>query len=285
MKGLLAVLSLFLVIQAACGLSTVPLFSWSGPATSSSSVEVISRSIRSQELQNKLANVISQQQPEIVVAVIADEMSTAQFSQLAGAFNQAQAPLSFIKNNINAASVSLSAPYTVPLLHSPLSSSLSALVSRVSPNAQSVSFNVVDESDVEQVLAWLDAHEELLSNGVVDVVVIKVQSASEAGSVLSKLTEKLSAAQYLAIFSADSAPSMQTTFAVDAEPAFTFLQSGLAANATVLEGPQYIYPDVLIALIIFIPLIFLLIFAVQCMMSIQAPVRFATTKIVIGKEY
>jgi hypothetical protein len=67
-------------------------------------------------------------------------------------------------------------------------------------------------------------------------------------------------------------------------PTSTVAQASKVINSNTV-GPQYITPNILIAVMIGLFLVFILLIGVQCLMGVERPLRMTSTPLQLSKEY
>jgi len=277
--------------------SSIPLFLWSGSQIFIGGHNVDARVQSPSSLDSLFSALLSagenpallsSQSPEVVVALVTPTLGT-------GASSASE--LSNLQSTVADARSSLSLPYSRAI-----SAALSPALA-TAPGAQTIRAKLGHEDDAcESLLSRLagDKFASIYRNGKTDAIVIKAQSVAAADACVSRVSDlvnQLTAGQFVALFSAEAAdvhvatefPSPRQSvplfstmaafrpLAVPPLPPFT--------NTTIYYGPQYITANILIGLLCALLVIVTALCGVSCLMNIKPPLRFATQRLNVGREY
>jgi len=230
----------------------------------------------------------SPSRPEVLVSFVFQKESSASALQEAGAFSGTQAPVfEFLQRALRAAKSSL----VVPFLRTN-NQAISQVLSSALASANGTTVKL-EGGTCEAILSGLASHDAIFHNGATDLLLIQPHSLDGAcmDRILTAVTSLSRPGHMLALFTADStgAPPVVTTFV--GEEVGRLAQRRLLASAamnastTTIVGIQYVNAPILAGLALsFLMLIFLWV-GVSCLMSIQAPVRFASQALPVPKEY
>jgi hypothetical protein len=172
----------------------------------------------------------------------------------------------------------------------------------LSSKSQTISTKLAADStaDCDNLLARLsgDKFSSIFSNGVPDLLLVTSEDISSTNACIKRVSEKVSkltSGRYVGLFTAETAtPAVRTVFAeglsaaalLQSSAPITHSTNGLAARPQDnYIGPQFITPTILIGLLIAGLLLFWLLLIICCVMSVQPPLRFATQRLTVGKEY
>jgi len=322
--------------------SFVPLIMWSGRSYFADQAAA-SRAVSQSELRHMLSQILSPQllpdaggskylntpvyytsahaPPEVVLAFVYSELSSAAASRAAGAYDASPSAvaahghgsgaLAFAHSAVQSAASSLSAPFYQPV--SAVSDSIVALHNSLAPNAQ-VFATVIEDDAVSSssgsacatLLAHMDDHPNIYRDGQSDLILVKLQSYNAHDSCVRTVSEHVSgrtAGSFVAVLSADSAfaSPVQAMFAessVNAGIQLNAVNSGarpsrpFKTQATATSNYTNVYPGILfLTSSVLWGLILALIFviAISCgvcwVQSIETPARFTTQALQLAKEY
>lgn len=241
-------------------------------------------------------SIISQSiNPEVIVLFVEPELSTKEFSTLAGAYEQLPNGGSFsnLKRLIETSASSKVAPYVHGIYQTSLvgtsiaadilsslshSSTVNVFVASdsLAPSgfsnprtAESISNLNVQKISIAQFKQNLESNWEILSNGKTDVVVVYLNAHYKAddefvGSVCAGLT-----APYVAVFTAETAESILTTNVGEMKEVFYKDSSSDDGN----------WPSEIVeALLVILPYIIILLLGLCCSFSIQSELKFDAEK-------
>jgi len=296
MARVMLALALMVMVVAISAESTVPLFLWSGSqgffaesqnphVQSSSDVEGIITHVTTK---GNLNGVI----PEVVVAFVTPSMGS-------GASSVAE--LSNLHSTLHAARSSLSVPYSRSF-SSALSSSLAA-----APVERTLKANLNDETDsCDKLISRLsqDKFSSIFTDAKCQVVLVSATSLAAADSCVGRVSaavDRMTNGNFVALLSADLAehavatsfPSYRSYAAYPSFSTASFSSMGYGqvlplppfTNTTVYYGPQFITANILIGLIISLLILVVALCGISCLMDIKPPLRFATQKLNVGREY
>jgi len=260
-------LALFALV-ALCEAS-VPLFAWSDHKyflSKESSHAKVTEFVGHEDFAQILASMISTKKdssklssyvqddagsPSVVMSFVAPQMSSGQMASQTSLKIQAASSAS-----------TLSVSYAQPKEDTTFSEQISSAVNGKTILTSCAQLNSLDKS--------------AFTDGVTDY--LEVVDSNPDAACLEHATSMVSQAtqgQYIAVFTADA----------DNNAAF-FLQADSTTTAsTTGQSVEYITSDILVALIIMIPLVFLVIGAVMASMAIQAPPRMSKVVLQPTREY
>jgi len=296
MARVMLALALLVMVVAISAESTVPLFLWSGSqdffaesqsprVQSSADVEGLITAITTKGNSNGVV-------PEVVIAFVAPSM---------GSCASSVAELSNLHSTLHAARSSLSVPYSRSF-SSALSSSLTS-----SPVERTLKANLNDETDsCDKLIMRLkaDKFSSLFTDEKCQIVLVSATSLAAADSCVGRVSaavDRLTSGNFVALLSADLAehtvatsfPSYRSYAAYPSFSTASFSTMGYVqvpplppfTNTTVYYGPQYITANILIGLIISLMVLVVALCGISCLMDIKPPLRFATQKLNVGREY
>jgi hypothetical protein len=324
MRGMIVqVLLCLLAVSNAVTSPNSPLFLWSGQRLFSSLDASSAHGhahdlIRSADLQSVLNRISGQHAegssafapyleenlpaaPEVILAFVNSKM---------GAGSSSAAQLSSLQSTLVSSASSVSADYFTAD-GSSVASLLRSSAARLSAQSQAstTDLHLDSTASCETLLSRLgsDKLRSIFSNGVPDVLLVTSDDVSTTNACIKRVNDKVSkltSGNYVGLFTAESVnPAVRNVFG-DSISAASLLQTSApiktqALTATVTDvnfrcdkpqdvgcyGPQYLTGTILIGLLIAGLLIFTLLLAVCCVMSVQPPLRFATQRLTVGKEY
>jgi hypothetical protein len=276
-RGLFASTIAGLIATSAAERDFVPLFSWSDRSYLSAGVTNVASV---DAVASVFGGIISQENPEVVVAVIYDQLGSTTAFRANGAYGEkhpelAGSALSEMETTLSGAASSFSVPYLY-VDQASVSSTLTSLFAEG---------NVHQATDCEAAVELLSG--AVLNNGVPDLVLLSIPARSGLSvECLGGLTR--AAKNYVAIVSADHSDRRIVTNFPQPEGlkgANRKLMAAPTPTPWVWVGPQYILPNILLGLFFMFGFIFVVLVGVCCLMQIQTPIRFPHTNLRPPKEY
>jgi hypothetical protein len=178
---------------------------------------------------------------------------------------------------------------SVPFVDMGKTTSAQALTAAIRTNPQAQVVDLQLGSSCDSVLASLGGS-SLFSNGVTDLVLVHVSGKVE-GSCAKKVIELASSKADRLIFAMTAeSQSMVTDLPCEIDPAWhgasrMLLEDTIKATNTTAGRLQYISTPILMGLMLMFVMLMFLLIGVSCLMSIDAPQRFATESLPVPKEY
>jgi len=302
------------VVTTATYSPSVPAFFWSAQsyfASESTAHVTASNVLHADDLASVLLATSGTKDapaPEVIVAFINQQLSSSGGSQASGAYS-AHARPSALKAALTASTSSLAIPFV-----SLNGATTSELLANTFANSISLS---LDTASCEYVVDAIEKRADSFADGNTHLFLIKSADPATTEACLSAVTSAVNTAtsgKFVALLSADAAPSSLVSFHSTSRPSFS-TQSLIASPShnvhssssskpqtqsrvsvfdvvTGLDdpdftGPLYITPAIIIGLLTVAFLLVILFTGLCCTMAIQAPLRYATPsgKLVIGKEH
>lgn len=302
-------LYLLALLVSAIRADIVPLTLWSGQSyfqddhTEVDSTvtlnEVLDTLRMDAQAHNSLTGYLrSTEKPEVLVAFVADTLNTAEAARQAGGYSSKHAAtgLKDLKLQLTTAASTLQIPYvntgSIPSLSG-------ALRGSVSPSAQALHADL-GKGDATgrcaKLVGELQGKAGLFDNGVTDLVLVSYPASlqAESGDCLNTVMSYIrrTTPQYLALYSAESAPQLRTDFHSLSAAAATPLSAdslpggrrNLLQNTgnTTLNcelygycGPKYVTPTGMFAILLLLFMILTFWCGLSAMLEVQAPPRFA----------
>jgi len=290
MRALL-VLASFLCVQLAFTTEApVPLFLWSGESYLSGNtvgefvthseigtlLSHLGKSTNNQRgVLHQQVDTLSSSKPEIVFAFIYDKLSSSDVSRNTDKFSTLKSVLSSSKSK-------LTFPYVTPQS----TCFVLSLNTRFDPETTTL---IGDANGCQSFLSELDSDLSIFSNGRTDLVIIQGQDPTEGGRCLQTMTDYVNSktnGHFVGVLSADVATAQVTmAFPESAPSSASFSTLSTSSSSSNPVGPQYITPDILLALGVSWGVLSILVFMVYCTMSIETPLRYSSTPLPLSKEY
>jgi hypothetical protein len=219
----------------------------------------------------------SAKQPEVVLALIAAEMSSSTALRQAGAFGGVQSStFAFVKESLKAAKSCLSVPY----LQSDATTKVltDAAVTTVKLGASGVSCT--------SLMAELATHAAEFTNGKTELFTLNTEGVD--ATCLTQLVADVSArtkGSFVALFTAEKSDVAEMILS---KPTALIVENEarqLLSVQPLNTGLLYVNAPILSGLFLAFMMLFFVWVGVSCLMSIQAPARFATVPLPVPKEY
>jgi len=313
--------------------SLVPMFLWSKNNYFGESHNTVSESLQPSDVQSLISNLIShksqqkskitsylnkaQTPPEILVAFIYPQLSSADASRIAGGYSSSSSSSSspsFLQTALKESGSSLSLPFI--LTSSSLRNDLIDVVSVNSPNSVLLASNDIDATDksltgCDALLNHLHEDQAIFSNGITDLLLIPYDHTKDSGNCMDRLlghvNEKTSgkfvslvssehSAQrpiQMVFFDGTESPHFEkssqlfTEFAIDQRPSSGKFQVAATSGylPIVLVGVQYATPTTIVALFLAFFMVAVIYTGATCVMYIETPVRYSNVNLQLAKEY
>jgi len=247
------------------------------------------RAVGLSEVSSVLANLVtpSKENPEVLVAFVAPQLSSAMASYFAGGYanSQSHAALSSLKTSFESATTS----FSIPALY-PESGSVSATISTVFVDQAAIQGSQTlhgATSKCDNLMTLLNGA-NIFTNSASDLVLVSFDSSdmSVNDACLNRVLQYVASAStqnFAAVFSADSAPAVQMSFSSSEVRPTSFVE--VKAMADPIVGVLYVTGPIVFGLLFGLLFLFTTLVAVCCMNSIQTPLRFPSRKLAVGKEF
>jgi hypothetical protein len=265
------------------------MFMWS-PQSYLAGNEVVTSHSDALSLVSRLAQPVSGM-PEVILAFVYNTLSASDISLASGAYQGVSSTqFAELKSAVKGSQSSLSASQ-VTTQPQAFSEALVSTIVAAHPEAVVV-VSAGDGDGCQSLLTQLQDRSSMFNDMKTDLVLVKGVDPTHGGSCLSALesfVNSQSNGKYLSLLSADAPSASVTTMFPDLTAdrmAFaTFADPVVTATTSENPGPQYITSNILLGLFVSFTLVFITIFMICCTMSIESPLRYTATPLVISKEY
>jgi len=314
----------FSVVDASSRSAVVPLFLWSGQPYFGEQHSIVQQMVGVDDIASLFGQMTKTNQkpsalsaylsgsskPEVILAFVYPQLSSSDVTLQSGGYSQEQPhsyPLSSLKTLLSSSRSSLSVPF-VSL--DPVSSSVSQhLISTLSqaPSrtkaAQIEGGGVVGNglSGCDALLHDIQEDVSIFQNGITDLILVHYHHEKDRTGCMTRLLDYVDdhTSNFIGVVSADrsqrtpilleledlSGPSDKRVFLETIQ--FDVTTSSLYPNATNGSYPGVLNAnaDSLFVVLLGFFLVFILLMAVNCLMSVETPPRFTTIPLQISKEY
>lgn len=254
-------LALCLGLATVCE-ATVPLFAWSDHTyflSKGSSHNSVTEFVDHADFTNALSSSqsalssyiqVTDDAPEAVLAFVVPKMSSGQLAKTA------------LKTRATSSASSLSVSYAKP--HD-IASFTEQLTDAVNGRSILTSCDQLDSID-----------RSIFSNGATDLVQVVDSNPDDACvDAATLIVSEGTQGRYIGVFTANT----------DNNDAFLVQATSLTATNSTGESVEYVTPDILFALIVGIPFVFMVVGACLAAMAIEAPPRMSKAMLAPTKEY
>lgn len=231
------------------------------------------------------------EKPELLVAFVADELSSAEATRQAGGYSRTHAAtgLKDLKLQLTSASSSLQ----IPFVNTGSSSITKELRSSLASNALSLHTTLGDEGEdrCAKLVQRVQDKPGLFDNGVTDLVLVAYspEQQAEASTCMNHLMSYVSRSttEYMALFSANSAPQLRTDFrpepstlSTSSLPSRRSMQQNTGNTTLNCElygycGPKYVTSTGMFAILLLLFMILVFWCGLSSLLEVTAPPRFA----------
>lgn len=242
-----------------------------------------------------MSNLEDTHSPNVVVAFIVHQLSTARAAQLAGAYSEpvsSDHSLGFVKTKLDTSASCVSAPF----VHS--AQPISKLLSQALPEtSQAHRFNLA-ETPCSQIATLLQKKAAAFTSTTTELIIVQSDSLAQLDGTcmasISGVLETAAQGNVVTLFSADAIPTkeMPRRRLSEAKPNVPRQRlSETKPNVLRLprgytgSGVQYTSPTIIIAILFMWFFIFFVYVGVYCLMAVETPTRFAQKPLAIAKEY
>jgi len=264
---------LFLYVKCESGF--VPAFLWSNKGLISGHHE-LAEVIRYNG-EEKIFRKYMPSNPGIAVTFLFDKLNTGALLRAFGAFSSSSdSELHLVQKSVTSASTSVFAPY--------VSANKDLFIHHFGRETQDLTFSDNCDDVISQIAQP--------ANIVIRISSSEVRDSDQCISRVVSVVDSLTRGNFIAILSSAESDSIQTSF-VSQDSTIVQPQNFAArttsfhplADAAGNAGVLYITPNILFGIFIGFFIVFMLVFAVCCLSGIEAPRRYTSTSLVIGKEY